>query len=115
MPKLPNAERAVVDIRKLRDYSLNPEHDEGKHKARVFRAALNFTQEDAERLRDLVLDAARNEEAMLGKRINHGQLYTVDFTTEGLRGRVVIRTAWIVALDTDFPRLVTCYVKGGPT
>jgi hypothetical protein len=34
--KLPNAEKAVVDIVKLRDYSLNPHHPEGKHKARAF-------------------------------------------------------------------------------
>jgi hypothetical protein len=114
MPKLPNAERAVVNIKKLREYSLNPGHDEGKHKARVFRSALNFTQEDAERLREIVLEAARSEEAVLGKRIRHGQLYTVDFATKGLRGSVSIRTAWIIAFDADFPRLVTCYVKGEP-
>ena len=30
---MPNAECAVVDIRKLRDYCLNPLHDEGKHSA----------------------------------------------------------------------------------
>lgn len=35
---MPHAERAVVDIRKLRDYCLNPMHDEGQHKARVFAA-----------------------------------------------------------------------------
>jgi len=34
--KVPNADRAVVDIRKLRDYCLNLLHDEGKHKARLF-------------------------------------------------------------------------------
>lgn len=38
--KLPNAENAVIDIAKLRDYSLNPNHPEGKHKARVFQAKL---------------------------------------------------------------------------
>jgi hypothetical protein len=38
---IPHADRAVVDIRKLRDYCLNPLHDEGKHKARVFAAALH--------------------------------------------------------------------------
>jgi len=47
MPILPNAERAVADIEKLRDYALNPEHDEGQHKARVFLSALGFTQDDA--------------------------------------------------------------------
>lgn len=40
--KLPNSEKAFVDIAKLRDYSLNPEHESGGHKARVFRAALGL-------------------------------------------------------------------------
>ena len=31
--KIPNAERAIVDIRKLRGYCLNPQHVKGKHKA----------------------------------------------------------------------------------
>ncbi|PYS64145.1 MAG: hypothetical protein DMF74_07890 [Acidobacteria bacterium] len=110
MAKLPNAERAVVDIRKLRDYSLNPEHNEGKHKARVFKAALGFTRIDAQKLCEMVIDAARTEEARLGKRTPHGQIYVVDFTTPGSHGNVIIRTAWIVEVDTDFPRLVSCYV-----
>ena len=112
MPKLPNAERAVADIEKLRDYSLNPLHDEGKHKARVFLAALGFTQADAATLRALVLDAAHSRDAKPGKLLPHGQMYVLDFPAQGLRGLVTIRTAWIVARDTDFPRLVTCYVKG---
>lgn len=111
MPKLPNADRAVADIEKLRDYSLNPEHDEGKHKARVFQSALGFTQSDAAILRAMVLEAARTQEATTGKFIAHGQMYVVDFITPGLRGPVLIRTAWIVETDTDFARLVTCYVR----
>ncbi len=49
---VPNAERAVVDIRKLRDYCLNPLHDDGKHKARLF-AAVDITANDAQTLRDV--------------------------------------------------------------
>ena len=45
----PNAERAVVDIRKLRDYCLDLTHDEGKHKARLFAAALGMTRDDVDR------------------------------------------------------------------
>jgi hypothetical protein len=41
--KLPNAERAIVNIAKLRDYCLNPEHEHGSHKARVFAAKLGLT------------------------------------------------------------------------
>ncbi len=44
--KIPNAELAIVDIRKLRDYCLNPVHDEGNHKARLFIMALSMTAND---------------------------------------------------------------------
>ncbi len=35
--KLPNAENAVVEIAKLRDYCLSEDHLRGRHKARVLR------------------------------------------------------------------------------
>jgi hypothetical protein len=53
---LPYAENAVVDIRKLRDYCLNPEHKDGKHKARLFVATLGMTADNAEELRQILLD-----------------------------------------------------------
>ena len=52
---IPNAENAIVDIRKLRDYCLNPEHDEGKHKALLFSRVFGMTAEDAEDLRQIIL------------------------------------------------------------
>ena len=48
---IPNAERAAVDIRKLHDYCLNPDHDEGKHKARLFHKALGMTAQDVKNCR----------------------------------------------------------------
>jgi filamentous hemagglutinin len=33
---LTNADRAVIDTRKLTDYALNPDNPVGRHKARVF-------------------------------------------------------------------------------
>ena len=56
--QLPNAHKAVVDIKKLRDYSLNPNHPVGKHKARVFKAALGITLKNAEWLRECALKVA---------------------------------------------------------
>jgi len=53
--KLPNADNAVVEAAKLRDYCLNPAHPEGRHKARVFRSALGVGQEQAEWLREAIL------------------------------------------------------------
>ena len=58
---IPNAERAIVDIRKLRDYCLNPLHDEGQHKARLFATTLGMTADDAEDLRELLLQAVNTQ------------------------------------------------------
>jgi tetratricopeptide (TPR) repeat protein len=68
----------VVDIVKLRDYSLNPRHPEGKHKARVFAAALGLTTEDAEWLRRELLTAASQHSCQPGRRTAHGQRYGMD-------------------------------------
>lgn len=60
---LPNAENAVVDIAKLRDYCLNPNHPEGKHKARVFLEKLGLERNDAELLRQSIFEAILKTEA----------------------------------------------------
>ena len=66
--KLPNPDRAVVDIAKLRDYCLNPEHPRGRHKARLFAAKLGLTADHAETLREALLAAALNREAAAAQR-----------------------------------------------
>jgi hypothetical protein len=62
---LPNREQAVVDLTKLSDYCLNPEHPRGRHKARVFASALGLTLADAESLRAMLLLVALDHEAIL--------------------------------------------------
>ena len=106
---IPNADRAVVDIRKLRDYCLNPLHDEGKHKARLFATALCMTANDAERLRDILLQAVKRHDAKLGRRDDYGQRYTADFLLEWRGKRAIIRSGWIIEHHTDTPKLTTCY------
>lgn len=108
--KLPNAERAFVDIAKLRDYSLNAEHEEGKHKARVFAAALGLGIEDAEWLREKLVTVAKSEDCRLGRKTEYGQRYLIDFglSHEGKSAR--LRSVWIVRTGEDLPRLATCYV-----
>jgi hypothetical protein len=60
--KVPHAGRAYIDVRKLRDYCLNVAHHRGKHKARVFRDALDLTVNDAEELAAALLKAVTTEE-----------------------------------------------------
>ena len=107
--KIPNAERAVVDIRKLRDYCLNPEHDEGKHKARLFVALLGMTPNDVEGLRDALLEAVKTQEAQLAKKDGRGQRYTLDFTMNWKHNQATIRSGWIIETNSDTPKLTTAY------
>jgi hypothetical protein len=71
--RLPNPENAVVDVRKLRDYCLSPEHPRGRHKARVFFAALGLGIAGAEELKEALLSAAYSEEAVAGAENERGQ------------------------------------------
>ena len=100
---VPNAESAVVDIRKLTEYVLNPNHDDGKHKARLFAAALNLTRNDAEPLRLALLDAVKKNEAVFGKFDRFGQRYTVDFRFEWKARNAIIRSGWIIEHNSDVP------------
>ena len=107
---IPHADRAEVSAHKLRNYCLNPLHDEGKHKARVFASALGMTAADADTLRRLLLEAVRTRDARLGYRDTYGQRYVVDFGVEWRGKRAIIRSGWILEHGSDVPRLASCFV-----
>ncbi|MGD0088325.1 MAG: DUF6883 domain-containing protein [Planctomycetota bacterium] len=106
---IPYAERVEANIRKLRDYCLDPRHPEGKHKARLFAAALGMTATDAEALRGILLQAVKTHDAQLAGRDQYGQRYTVDFTLEWHGKRAIIRSGWVIEHGSDTPRLTSCY------
>jgi len=108
--KLPGAEQAFVDIAKLRDYSLNSIHKEGKHKARVFAATLDLTEDDAGWLRQILLDVVRQDDCQLGRKTSFGQRYIVDFSLTRANKQARVRSVWNIRPAEKFPRLVTCYV-----
>ncbi len=109
--RLPNGARAIVDIRKLSEYCLNPDSPRGRHKARVFAVALGLTAADAPKLRTKLRAVARTGEARRGEGDAYGQRYTMDFTMVTAVGSVTIRSGWIVIRGRKEPRLTTCYVK----
>ena len=106
---IPNAENADVDIRKLRDYCLNSEHDYGKHKAQLFSSILGMTTDDAEELRQILLEVVTIHEAQVGRQDEFGQRYTLDFTIEWQNRSATLRSGWIIEHGSEIPRLTTCY------
>lgn len=109
--KLPNADRAVVDLVKLQDYCLSPIHARGRHKARVFAAMLGLTAADADVLRAALLAAVQIEETLPGEQDAYGARYVVDFLMRGPPGQAIVRSSWIVRAGEDLPRLTSCYVR----
>lgn len=108
--RLPNADQALVDIVKLRDYCLSNEHPEGRHKARVFLSALGMGSADAEKLQAILLSAAKQNEALATTLDEYGQRYVVDATVQQGGREAVIRSSWMIRKGENFPRLTSCFV-----
>jgi hypothetical protein len=108
--KLPNADRAVVDVRKLRDYCLNVDHPRGQHKARVFKSALGWIVDGAEDVRRRLLEAVLQTDASFLGADDYGQRYALDFVVQGVRGPATVRSLWIIRHGEDFPRFASCYL-----
>lgn len=107
--KLPNAERAVIDPRKLRDYALSPVHPVGRFKAAFF-GRLGFSTENWESLDLELRRMALQESAEPNERTEFGQKYLVRGIITGPTGvSAEIRSVWIILDGEQVPRLVTIY------
>lgn len=100
--RLPNSHKAVVEIQKLRNYSLNPNHPVGKHKARVFKAALGITLKDADWLRERALEMALSDDVRPGTASVFGDKYVIDSMLEFKEMSATVRFSWVVEFGTDF-------------
>ena len=109
--KLPNADRAVVDEHKVRDYLLSRVHPIGRFKA-AFLARAGF---EAENWPELVLqlrELAVRGEAIPGDSTQYGAKYMISGTLKGSRGSgLEVTTVWIVRTPGSAPRLVTVYPR----
>ena len=110
--KLPQANKATIDPAKLRDYALNADHEpDGKHKARVFAAALGIRRDDWEYLRDQILERVASVPVGRVGQSPFGYEYEILIWVDGLNGkRASVLTAWLVE-GKNPPRLITTYVE----
>ena len=108
--KLPNPNRAIVERKKLTDYCLNPNHPDGRHKARVFESALGLNLNNVEILETALLESVKQYNAVEDKQNRYGQKYIIDFPLVNNSKQATIHSVWIVKNSENFPRLVTCYV-----
>ncbi len=106
--KLPNGHLADLG-NKIEEYSLNPNHQEGKNKAILFSSKLGITLEKAEMLKQALKESAINEDVVIQKNNEYGTHYNMKFWLKTAVGESLILAAWIVRSGETFPRLTSCY------
>ena len=104
--RLPNAEQARIDSRKLRDYALNPEHVSGRYKAAFF-AQMGYTAENWERLEKDIREQHLKQTAEPGKPSKFGRKFTITAELPGPIETRQVTTVWIIKTGNDFAELVT--------
>lgn len=109
--KLPNGDRALVSPARLAAYLLNPQHPAGKHKARVFAAALGLDKSNVAELRQWLLDLAKNGDAQPDLADVHGQRFVISQKMLYKGREAMVRTAWIVRPGRDEPEFLTAFVE----
>ena len=108
---LPNAEHAVVDPAKVRDYLLSTSHPVGRFKAVVF-FSLGYTPERWQLLQADLLALARTGDAALGQDSPYGQKFEVSGTLQSPSGReAMVTSVWFLPAGDTAPRLITAYPR----
>lgn len=108
--RLPNADLAVIESRKIVDYLLNAAHPDNGGKAAFFES-VGFALSRPELLIEALRAVAQGE---VGSKITsgHGDKYVIDGTLTSAGGRIgPVRTVWIIDRGTTTPRFVTAYPR----
>ena len=108
MPLLRNADRAIIEEQKLRDYLLNPDHERNNGKWRLF-AALGYTQRNWERMAEDLREQHHTQECEFSRVTVHGDNYTIVAWLQGPLGSANIESVWQFDLGSDVPRLISAY------
>jgi hypothetical protein len=105
--RLPNAETARIDPRKLRDYALNTRHAAGQYKAAFF-AQMGYTADNWVQLEQDIREQHLSQPAQAGQPSPYGRKYTITAPVRGPNGvSRQVTTVWIFRPGNDFAELVT--------
>jgi hypothetical protein len=107
---LPGGEDPVIDPQKLTRYVLNPDHERGGHKARLFRDLLGMTASDWRFLDAQIRQGVLRAPVHRVRSERWGVKYHVDIAVIGKNGAIkAVRTAWIVETGAS-PHLTSAYI-----
>jgi hypothetical protein len=111
--RLPNAQLAVIDRRKITDYLLAQGHPAGRGKAAFFQR-FGFSVAAWAMLRDALLDHARSAPIVSAADTPFGKKYILEGQLSALDGREPrVRAVWFIIAGEMVPRFVTAYPAPG--
>jgi hypothetical protein len=109
---LPNADDAIVDPEKLRDYLLSHEHPHGRFKARFFKA-LGFRADRWQELEFALRAQHLTQDAEVVPVAADGQKFRIRATLVGPQGAsAVVVSIWFIRPHEAAPRFVTAFPGG---
>lgn len=107
MAKVPNADRAIIDPRKITHYLLSLSHPVGSAKAR-FLLRFGFRQDRPQRLTEALRRHIMDHAISETDATPHGVIHAVDGALPTPDGRApCVRTVWIIKAGENIPRFVT--------
>lgn len=105
--RLPNAEHAQINPRKLRDYALNSEHVSGRYKAEFF-SQMGYTVSDWQQLESDIREQHLSRTAEQGNPSPFGNKFTITAPLRGPNGAIrQVITVWLFRPGNDFAELIT--------
>ncbi len=111
MSKLPGHTEPIIPEDKLR-YCLDPLHEKGRDKARVFRSALGIGLEEMAQLERMLREGVSEHAALRRGTFRDGtERWMVEWVVTGRLGPLRFISAWSVDGSSGRPRLVSCYLK----
>jgi hypothetical protein len=109
---LPNAQAAIIEPEKVRDYLLSHTHPIGRFKAAFF-SRLGFVQDQWEQLERELRRHAKSGRVDASPRSEYGQKYVVRGEMRGPLGQnAEMVSVWILRDGDEAPRFVTAYPGG---
>ncbi|WP_410682776.1 DUF6883 domain-containing protein [Citrobacter braakii] len=108
----PEIDQLKVPVEKLLNYALNVDHKEGKHKARIFKAALGIEAKQWRYLAFQLGEEMKDAKLEVTHVTEHGIKHRAFLQIAGLNGKMCkVRTAWIIS-PNEPAKLVTAYPEG---
>jgi hypothetical protein len=110
--KLPNADSAIIERKKVVEYLLALDHSSGRSKARFF-TGVGFSGRHWQELADALRKHAQDGTVTDTESNAYGQKYVVEGPLGCPGGRQPrIRSVWFITNGQVAPRLVTAYPAG---